>query len=94
MLSNITLFEGSKYVVIFLHGLNYYGCMFHYEATQQLRSILTDHNISHALYYKHPTNNKDHTANTNEQYLLSFIQTIQSHNIIQPIILIGHSSRW
>jgi pimeloyl-ACP methyl ester carboxylesterase len=59
--------------------------MFHYEGTQQLRSILTDHDISHALFYKDPT------SYSNEEYLLSFISTIQANKIDQPIILIGHS---
>jgi pimeloyl-ACP methyl ester carboxylesterase len=85
MLTNIVQF-GSEVIVVFLHGMNYYGAMFHHEGTEEMRKILSERKISHALFYKAPN------VNSLEEYYLSFLAQVVEHKITQPMVLIGHSA--
>jgi predicted esterase YcpF (UPF0227 family) len=76
---------GSKSFVIFIHGLNYYGAIYHQSNTQTLRDLLNKRHISNALFYKNP---KDTDIN---DIFLSFNETIKNNKINNDLILIGHS---
>jgi len=84
MLSHIVRYNSPDFV-IFLHGLNHYGAMFHYYNTQSFRSILDEHKISHALFYRDPKTIASRT------YMKSFMKTIDDNHITENLILIGHS---
>jgi len=80
MLKDFIIYPSSEYIVIFIHGLNYYGAKYHYIGTKTIRKLL---NISSVLFYKNPT---DIDLNN---ILLSFNKCIQ--DIKEKIILVGHS---